>query len=175
MILENLESDSSLNGYQSLYLNCRAGLIIMAKRPHSITIISWIFIVFGGIAILIGLLPLFDSAAAGRIMARPSEFWPIQIIRIHAVVCGAFMLYGFNWARWLLVICIGCHGVLSLLLSPFELFVHGLLLPSFYIFSFAQRWEGIFEAREPSRRRFQRRMSPCDLTRIINCETRPAE
>ena len=75
----------------------------MTKRPLSITIISWIFIAFGGISFLTSLVPLADSAAARRLAEHPFEFWLTPLIRILALLCGVFMLYGFDWARWLLV------------------------------------------------------------------------
>ena len=74
----------------------------MNKRPRSITVISWIFIAFGSIALL----------------------------------CGMFMLYGFNWARWLLVIWLGYHVILSALHSLFELSVHSLLFTVVLYFLF---------------------------------------
>ena|SRR5215813_6092343 len=108
----------------------------MTKRPHSITIISWIFIAFGGVSFLASLLPLADSAAAQRIAARPFEYWLIPIVRILALLCGVFMLYGFNWSRWLLVVWVVYHVILSALHSPLELLVHSLLFAVVLYFVF---------------------------------------
>ncbi len=99
----------------------------MTRRPTSITIISWIFIAFGGIAFLFSLRPLADSATVRRIAERPHEFWLIPVIQILALLSGVFMLYGFNWARWLLVVWVGYHVIISLMHSIFEVFVHSLL------------------------------------------------
>jgi hypothetical protein len=36
-------------------------------------------------------------------------------------LCGVFMLRGFNWARWILVACVGYHFFQSLSHTRFEL------------------------------------------------------
>jgi hypothetical protein len=38
----------------------------------------------------------------------------ILIVELAAIVCGAFMLRGANWARWLALAWMGFHVVLSL-------------------------------------------------------------
>ena len=116
----------------------------MARRPFSITIISWIFIAFGGIALLATLLRPAGSSAAQRVAEHPIEFWLIQVIRIIAVLCGVFMLYGFNWARWLLVVWVGYHIVLSILHSPWELLVHSLLFTIVLYFVFRPQASAYF-------------------------------
>jgi hypothetical protein len=98
----------------------------MDNRPRSITVISWIFIAFGSIALLTGLLPSVDTTVAQRI-AELKGHWIVHVSRILPVLCGVFMLYGFNWARWLLVVWLGFHVVLSVLHSPLQLLVHSLL------------------------------------------------
>jgi peptidoglycan/xylan/chitin deacetylase (PgdA/CDA1 family) len=99
----------------------------MTKRPLSITIISWIFILFGGLTFLINLRPLADSAALQRIADFPYEFWLSPVIQILALLSGVFMLYGFNWARWLLVLWVGHHVIISFRHSVWDLTVHSLL------------------------------------------------
>ena len=98
----------------------------MDKRPRSITIISWIFIAFGTVTLVVGLLTLVDKSFA-QITADLKVHWMVYVVRLLAVVSGAFMLYGYNWARWLLVAWLGFHVILSFMHSPFELLVHGLL------------------------------------------------
>ena len=116
----------------------------MIKRPLSITIISWGFIALGSLAFLASLLPLIDSDAAQRLAGSPSERWLVPIIRMLAVLCGASMLYGFNWARWLLAVWIGYHLVLSALHSPLELMVHGLLFAVILYFVFRPQASAYF-------------------------------
>ena len=64
----------------------------MNKRPRSVTVISGIFIAFGGIALLTGLLPPVDAAAAQHIAElkaqHPFEYVLVYIARILAVLCS---------------------------------------------------------------------------------------
>ena len=114
----------------------------MNKRPRSITIISSIFMAFGGIALLTSLLSPVD--ALRHIADHPFEYAPIYVARILAVLCGVFMLYGFNWARWLLVVWIGYHVILSALHSPLGLLVHSLLLAVVVYFLFRPQASAYF-------------------------------
>ena len=115
----------------------------MNKRPLSITIICWIFIVFGAIALLYGLLPSGDTNASQRI-AELKGHWYVHVSRIIQVLCGVFMLYGFNWARWLLVVWIAFHIVISILHSPFQLLVHSVLFAVILYFLFRRSASAYF-------------------------------
>src|SRR5260370_37607733 len=78
----------------------------MNKRPLSITIISWIFRITGGIGLVCQVTELNFQ--------HPLEndtVWACSV-RFLAVLGGVFMLYGFNWARWLLVLCMAFHIVI---------------------------------------------------------------
>jgi uncharacterized membrane protein len=100
----------------------------MNKRPASVTIISWLFIALGGISLIAGLFRPGGTTASGANAADPAiDTWLVPGVRILAVVCGAFMLRGFNWARRLLVVWIAYHVILSALHSTLQLVVHGLL------------------------------------------------
>jgi hypothetical protein len=53
------------------------------------------------------------------------------------MVLGAlFMLYGFNWARWLLVVWMAFHLVIGALHSPFQLLTHTLIFAVVLYFLF---------------------------------------
>jgi hypothetical protein len=91
----------------------------MEERPRSITIISWLFIVFGSIALLSG------------VAQRPAELkshWYVHLSRILQIVAGVFMLRGHNWARWLLVAWIAFHIVVAAMHSALFLLMHVLIL-----------------------------------------------
>ena len=98
----------------------------MKRRPLSITIISWIFIAFGSIALLSGVLPLADL----------KSHWYIHLSRILQIVAGVFMLYGRNWARWLLVVWIAFHIVVGALNGVVTLLMHIVIFSVVLFFVF---------------------------------------
>ncbi len=49
------------------------------------------------------------------------EIFLILLIRIVAVVCGKYMLDGFNWARYLTIVWVGFFLVQSIFHTPLEL------------------------------------------------------
>ena len=98
----------------------------MKVRPLSITIISWLFMIFGSIALLSGLLPL-TGADTAQLVAEFKTHWMVHLSRLAAVVSGLFMLRGHNWARWLLVAWIVFHIVLGALHGWLQLLTHVLI------------------------------------------------
>jgi hypothetical protein len=89
----------------------------MNKRPLAITIISWLFIAVGLVAL-------------GYHSTHPSEdhlLW-ILFVRFLALVCGVAMLFRQNWARWLTVAWLAYHVYLSVHHELSELIIHAVLL-----------------------------------------------
>lgn len=78
------------------------------KRPLSVTIISCVYILAGAA----GLVYHFSD-----FMAHPLELGGlgIEFVRVVAIVAGAFMLRGANWARWLALAWIAFHVVVGYL------------------------------------------------------------
>ncbi len=97
----------------------------MKQRPLSITIISWLFIIFGSIALLSG-------APFGDIKSH----WYVHLSRILQIVAGVFMLYGRNWARWLLVAWIVFHIVVGALNGIGPLVMHVVIFSVILFFVF---------------------------------------
>jgi hypothetical protein len=91
----------------------------MTTRPLSVTLIGWLFIVAGTIGFVYHLSALFNAPGLEGIM--------IQAIRVLAIVGGIFLLRGADWARWLLVLWIAYHLILSFMHSVSEILVHLLL------------------------------------------------
>jgi uncharacterized membrane protein HdeD (DUF308 family) len=94
----------------------------MNKRPLSITVIGWIFVLTGAIGFAYHLSELnarhpFDNDGAWVLLAR-----------ILAIAGGLFLLYGYGWARCLLIAWLAYHVVLSAFHSTVELTMHALLL-----------------------------------------------
>jgi hypothetical protein len=110
----------------------------MIKRPLSVTIIGCLFIAAGTVGL---------AYHATEFMAdRPiqSELVLVCLVRLLAIVCGAFMLRGHNWARWGLLAWIAYHVVLSAFHSVFEFVVHGLLLAAIAWFLLRPRVSAYF-------------------------------
>lgn len=127
----------------------------MSPRPISITIISWLFIAIGLVSIGADLLPLIGI----NISAGPSDFQTLSFfeliltlsVRLLALVCGIFMLYGFNWARWLLAAWMGFHIVISIKDSPFKLIMHVLIFSIILFFLFRPKASVFFQSRKTNR------------------------
>src|SRR5436190_5188208 len=93
----------------------------MSKRPLSITIIGWLFIATGVVGIAYHATELKAD--------RPFQYdviW-VCLVRLLAILCGVFLLRGSNWARWLLLVWIAYHVILSAFHSLSELIIHSLL------------------------------------------------
>ena len=109
----------------------------MRKRPLAVSILSCLFIVTG----VVGLARHLGDYKA----TQPFEYdliW-ILIVELTATVCGAFMLRGANWARWLASAWMAFHVIFSFLHSLREVVVHGLLFAPIAYFLFraeARAW-----------------------------------
>ncbi len=91
------------------------------------TAIGFVFIAVGAVEIayhLIGLRhPLQDV------------LW-VCLVNLIAVICGIYMLRGSGWARWLTLIWIAYHVILSSFHSFGKLAVHGILFAVYAYFLF---------------------------------------
>ena len=66
-------------------------------RPLSVTILACLYMGVG----TIGFVSHFSDVHATNAF-RYDGIW-IEVVEILAIVCGAFMLRGRNWARWLAI------------------------------------------------------------------------
>jgi uncharacterized membrane protein HdeD (DUF308 family) len=109
--------------------------LIVKPRPLSITIISWLFIVFGAIALVAGLWPLVHMNGA-QLIADSEKHWMVHLSRIAQIVAGVGMLYEHNWARWLLVVWLAFHIIVGALHSSIQMLTHVLffLVGMFFLF-----------------------------------------
>ena len=100
----------------------------MTKRPISVTIVSWVYILAGvvGIAAHITEFDLHHPFSNDPVLAL--------IVRLLAIVAGVFMLRRANWARWLAIVWIAYHVVLSSFHSVPAAALHALLLAVFTYF-----------------------------------------
>ena len=74
------------------------------KRPVSVLVLSCLYIATGAI----GFAYHFPE-----MMARQQDSVWIELVRLLAMLCGAFMLRGHNWARWLALVWMAFHVAIS--------------------------------------------------------------
>ena len=67
------------------------------------------------------------------------------------IVAGAFMLKGHNWARWLLVLWVTFHIVISALHSMLFLLMHVVIFSVILYFVFRRRSSFYFSVREETK------------------------
>ena len=108
------------------------------KRPLSVTIIGWLFIAAGTIGFAYHLKELkadghFDYGAG-----------LVLLVRLLAILSGLFLLRGSNWARWLLILWIAYHVILSTFHSLIGVATHSLLLIVIAYFLFRPRASDYF-------------------------------
>jgi len=117
------------------------------KRPLSLTIIGWLFIVFGLVSFIYGFRP--QPRPAGH--AGDSHFfdtWFVPVIRALASVSGLFILFGLNWARWLLVVWMVFHIGISVLAHSLEAFLmHCIIFGAIGWFLFRPQASAFFKSR----------------------------
>lgn len=99
--------------------------LIVKQRPLSITIIGWLFIVFGAIALVAGLWSLVHMNGA-QLVADFEKHWMVHLSRSAQIIAGVGILYGQNWARWLLVVWLAFHIVVGALHSQVQLLTHAV-------------------------------------------------
>lgn len=87
------------------------------KRPLAVTIIGCLFIVAGVTGIIY-------HAPEWKASGMQAESILAFVVRVVAIVGGIFTLKGSNFARWVLVIWILYHVVLSFYHSTAELVTH---------------------------------------------------
>jgi len=88
----------------------------MKHRPLSITLISCLFIAAGTIGIIY-------HAPELKHVAIP-EVGLVLFVRMLAIIGGVYTFRGANWARWLLVVWIFYHVILSFFHPAAELIMH---------------------------------------------------
>lgn len=108
------------------------------KRPIAITLISWLFIVAGGVGFIYHLREINPGAPFSN-----DAVW-IELVRLLAIVGGVLTLRGSNLGRWLLMGWITYHVVVSYFHPLSELVVHLLFMALTAFALFLPRWAVYF-------------------------------
>lgn len=87
------------------------------QRPVSVLVLACVYIAVGAI----GFVYHFRELLA----FQQGAVW-VELTEFIAIVCGAFMLRGHNWARWLALAWIAFHVILSAFRTFHELAIHAL-------------------------------------------------
>jgi hypothetical protein len=88
------------------------------KRPLSVTILAWVYIAVG----TVGFVYHLNEFLAAKTFQ--SDIFLIEAVEIIAIVGGAFMLRGQNWARWVALAWIAFHVIVSAFHPAREFVIH---------------------------------------------------
>jgi hypothetical protein len=87
------------------------------KRPISVTVIAGVYLAVGALG---------GAYHFRELLSLQPDSISIELTELLAIVAGAFMLRGHNWARWLALAWIVFHVILSAFHSSREFAVHGV-------------------------------------------------
>jgi Trk-type K+ transport system membrane component len=109
------------------------------KRPLSVTIVGWFFILAGAVGFVYHL-----SELNVHDLFSDDSLW-ILLVRVLAIVGGILCLRGMNAGRWLLVIWMAYHVGLSYFHSVSEMVTHAILLAVIVVALFHRTASGYFQ------------------------------
>lgn len=90
------------------------------KRPLSVTLIAWLYI----ISCIVGLIYHFREFD----LRRPFDHGFVLGIRLVGLIAGIYLLRRRNWARWVVIAWMAYHVVLSLAHSVGQTLAHAAFL-----------------------------------------------
>ncbi len=94
----------------------------MKNRPIPVIIVSILFILTGCIGFIYHVKEFFEPNI------KQYELVWVLLLRILAVVCGLLLFLKVNWARWLAIVWLLYHILLSAFHSTSEMITHIVLL-----------------------------------------------
>jgi uncharacterized membrane protein HdeD (DUF308 family) len=103
------------------------------RRPPSIVVISFLFILLGIITLVHAVMELINTT--DRLTDLKSH-WMIYLSAFAAIVGGVFLFKGHNWARWLLVLWMAFHIVVGALHGIVPLLTHVVIFSVIFVFLF---------------------------------------
>ncbi|HEX5413146.1 MAG TPA: hypothetical protein VFZ27_14940 [Terriglobia bacterium] len=100
------------------------------QRPFSVTIIAWIYLIMGVVGFV------YHLVMQNSLHPFPYDLLWVELIFLAAILSGACMLRGHNWARWLALAWIAFHVVLSISHNLPELAIHAFFcaVVAFFLF-----------------------------------------
>ena len=83
----------------------------LRPRLRSVLAVGVLFLILGALDLWRGLAPLFASAPRWHMATDDAQ---VLAIGIAAIVGGAYVIRGANWARWLLAVWMAFHVAISI-------------------------------------------------------------
>lgn len=110
----------------------------MRRPPTSILAIGALFLALGCLDLYLGVAPIVHTA-------RPAgDDLLVAAIGVAALLGGTFLLFGRNWARWLLAAWMAFHVAVSIFHEPLELLAHVVIFGVITYFLFRSRVSTFF-------------------------------
>lgn len=113
------------------------------RRPRSIVVISFLFILLGVITLVHAAAELINTT--DRLTDLKSH-WMIHVSAIAAIVGGVFLFKGHNWARRLLVLWMAFHIVVGALHGIVPLLTHVVIFSIILFFLFRRPASAYFSS-----------------------------
>jgi hypothetical protein len=112
-------------------------------RPFAITILGWLYIV-------VGVIGLVNHGTTAVRTFHHEDIW-ILLTEVVAILAGAFMLRGANWARWLALAWIGAHVGIAWLNGPQQALFHAIVCVGIGILLFRADARSFFRGKPAAR------------------------
>lgn len=114
------------------------------KAPWPVLLVAALYIAIGAIG-FVAHFPAFH----GQYGFHQEDFW-IELTEALALLAGIYLLRGRDWARWLALVWIAFHVVLSAFHSLQEMLIHAALCVLIAFVLFGPPSRGFFRARSRS-------------------------
>lgn len=128
------------------------------KRPTSVTVIGWLLIVMGGIALIVSTLSIHNPETQQMMAQSLLPIW-VHYLMLYvglaiSIVSGAAMLKGENWSRYLYV----GWSIFAFATSIFTTQLKAAMMPGLVIFIVI----AIFLFRQPASDYFEKKDTSAD-------------
>ena len=115
------------------------------RRPLSVTIIAWLFILAGSVGVAYHATDFRSKA--------PFDHASVCLVRVIAIIAGVYLLRGRNWARWVLVLWLAYHVLLAAFHTVGGVVMHVILLAVIGYFLFRANASAYFQKATPGNAR----------------------
>jgi hypothetical protein len=111
-----------------------------SRRLLSVTLVALLLIVAGAVGLI------YHAREIDLRQPFQNDTMWVELVRVLAIVAGVFLLRGMNWARWLAMVWIGFHVVISVLHSWQQVAMHAVIFALFAYLLFQPAANRYFQA-----------------------------